>query len=112
MALAAVLLAAVLLAAVQHFEIDQMDVVTAFLHPELDKEVYMEQPEGYTKSNIIVCRLKKALYGLKQAPRIWNIHVETFLKSLGFIPSTADSTLYIRHANLEPLPVMTLNNSS
>src|SRR5258706_3968991 len=85
------------LAAVQDFEIDQMDVVTACLHPELDKEVYMEQPEGYTKSNVMVCRLKKALYGLKQAPRIWHIHIDTFLKSLGFTPSTADSNLYIRH---------------
>ena len=54
------------LAAVEDFEIDQMDVVTAFLHPELDKEVYMEQPEGYTKSNFMVCRLKKALYCIRR----------------------------------------------
>ena len=62
------------LAAVQDFEIDQMDVITAFLHPELDKEVYMEQPEkAYMKSNVMVCRLKKALYELKHASRIWHI---------------------------------------
>ncbi|CAM8887469.1 unnamed protein product [Rhodiola kirilowii] len=30
------------------FEIDQMDVKTAFLHGDLDKEIYMEQPEGFS----------------------------------------------------------------
>nr|GEW90380.1 retrovirus-related Pol polyprotein from transposon TNT 1-94 [Tanacetum cinerariifolium] len=28
-------------------EVEQMDVKTAFLHGDLDKEIYMEQPEGF-----------------------------------------------------------------
>ena len=28
-------------------EVDKMDVTTAFLHGDLDKEIYMEQPEGF-----------------------------------------------------------------
>ena len=28
-------------------EVEQMDVKTAFLHSDLDKEIYMEQPEGF-----------------------------------------------------------------
>ena len=59
------------LAASLDLEIEQMDVKTAFLHGDLDKEIYMEQPEGFVVKGKedFVCKLKKSLYGLKQAPR-------------------------------------------
>ena len=59
------------LAASLDLEVEQMDVKTAFLHGDLEEEIYMEQPEGYVKKGKenLVCRLKKSLYGLKQAPR-------------------------------------------
>ena len=66
------------LAAIHDWEIDQMDVETAFLNPQLEEEVYMESPEGY-KTPGQVCRLKKALYGLKQAPRAWYKDINTYL---------------------------------
>ncbi|KAH0693394.1 hypothetical protein KY285_020491 [Solanum tuberosum] len=39
----------------------------------LDKEVYIEQPSGFTSDDkpTHICRLYKAIYGLKQAPRAW-----------------------------------------
>ena len=45
-----------------------MDVKTAFLHGDLDEEIYMEQPKGFEVYGKIplVCKLKKRLYGLKQ----------------------------------------------
>ena len=46
-------------------EIEQMDVKTAFLHVDLEEEIYMEQPEDFKvdgKENF-VCKLKKSLYG-------------------------------------------------
>jgi len=58
------------LAASLDLEIKQLDVKTAFLHGDLEEEIYMEQPEGFEvagKENL-ACRLKKSLYGLKQAP--------------------------------------------
>ena len=50
-------------------EIEQMDVKTAFLHGDLEKEIYMEQPEGFIVKgkDDYVCKLKNILYGLKQA---------------------------------------------
>ena len=42
-----------------------------------------------------LCRLFKALYGLKQAPRAWHARLGSVLRALGFIPSTADTSLFL-----------------
>jgi hypothetical protein len=47
--------------------------------------------------------LKKALYGLKQAPRAWYGRIDNFLTSLGFTESKADSNLYFKVMNDEPI---------
>ena len=49
----------------------QLEVITEFLHGDLDEDIYMHQPEGFWKERKknMVCRLKKRLCGLKQAPR-------------------------------------------
>ena len=54
-----------------NLEIHQMDVKTAFLNSDLNKEIYMDQPEGFISlgQEKRVSRLVKLLYGLKQAPK-------------------------------------------
>jgi len=44
-----------------------MDVKTTFLHRDLEEEIYMKQPEGFSVKGKkeLVCMLKKSLYGLK-----------------------------------------------
>nr|KYP62892.1 Retrovirus-related Pol polyprotein from transposon TNT 1-94 [Cajanus cajan] len=61
------------LAAQKGWLVYQLDVKSAFLHGELNDEVYVEQPKGYVQKDDPqkVYKLKKALYGLKQAPRAW-----------------------------------------
>lgn len=72
--------------AVRDYEMDQMDVTTAFLNGPIDVVVFMEQPEGYVDSSKPrhVCRLKKSLYGLKQAPRVWYKMLREWLEKNGF----------------------------
>jgi hypothetical protein len=42
-----------------------------------------------------VCKLDNVLYGLKQAPRAWYSRLSSKLHSLGFLPSKADTSLFL-----------------
>jgi transposase InsO family protein len=79
----------------------QLDVKNAFLHGTLKEEVYMTQPQGYVDPThpTHVCKLLKSIYGLKQAPRAWFESFTSQLLHLGFIASTADSSLFIYKHN-------------
>ena len=63
-----------------------MYVKTTFLNGEIEEEVYIEKPNGFTthNKNTHVCKLKKALYGLKQAPRAWYERIDNYLTKLGY----------------------------
>jgi hypothetical protein len=77
------------------WELHQMDVSNAFLHGELEEEVYMRAPEGYKVPKYgMVCRLKKSLYGLKQASRNWYSKLSQTLMKYGFQESHADHSLF------------------
>ena len=75
-------------------ECDQVDIVAAFLNGELKEVIFMEPPEGSDIPAGSVLRLKKSLYGLKQSPRCFNVALDEYLKSEGFVPSQADPCLY------------------
>ena len=71
----------------------------AFLHGSLDVIVYSQQPSGFIDPRYPnhVCRLHKFLYGLKQAPRTWFQRFATYARSVGFIESKFDTSLFILH---------------
>jgi hypothetical protein len=88
-----------MLAALEDWEVHQLDVKSAFLNGMLNKEIYMEQPQGFitTGKETWVCHLKKAIYGLKQASYAWNSNVYAALTELGFMWMIADAGVYVMH---------------
>jgi hypothetical protein len=77
--------------AMHDLELEQLDVKTAFLHGDLEEEIYMDQSKGF-----IVCKLMKSLYGLKQSPRKWYKKFDSFIIANGFKRSLYDSCVYIK----------------
>ena len=88
----------VLLAIVAHqnLELEQLDVKTAFLHGELEEEIYMTQLDGFQVpgKEDYVCKLRKSLYGLKQSPRQWYKRFDSYMIEIGYIRSPYDCCVY------------------
>jgi len=108
----------VALAAQYGWDVDHMDVMTAFLNPRIDRDnIYMEMSlgidwlgsngnasngsasNGSTSSRSILIH-RKALYGLKQAPRLWFEDTDGYLQSIGFRQSAEDPNLYLQQGVL------------
>ena len=85
------------LAAALNWDIEQMDVKTAFLYGDVEEIIFVMQPTGFKSKKYPnkVCKLKKALYGLKQSPRVWYNTFASFMKELGFHPIDADYSVFI-----------------
>ena len=84
--------------AAEGLHLEQLDVKTAFLHGDLDEDIYMIQPEGFQvkgRENL-VCKLKKSLYGLKQAPRQWYLKFDNFMRRVGYKRCDNDHCCYIK----------------
>uniref|UniRef100_A0A2N9I2Y6 CCHC-type domain-containing protein n=1 Tax=Fagus sylvatica TaxID=28930 RepID=A0A2N9I2Y6_FAGSY len=86
------------LVADQDLELEQLDVKTAFLHGNLEEEIFMEQPEGFKQPGTenLVCRLKKSLYGLKQSPRQWYKRFDSYMIQIGYTRCEYDCCVYVR----------------
>lgn len=86
------------LAAAYDWELEQMDVKTAFLYGEIDEDIWIDLPTGCGVTG--TAKLNKALYGLKQSPRVWYNTLATFLSELGFHPLDADSSVFCREGTI------------
>lgn len=82
------------------WNIDQLDVGTAFFNPEVDEEdIYMTLPEGWPEglnAPMMIVPIQKALYSLKLAPRLEYNDINTFLLFLEFTHSQGNPYLHLR----------------
>ncbi|CAI7859007.1 unnamed protein product [Closterium sp. NIES-53] len=85
-------------AAQRDYELHSLDFSTAFLQGSLHEEIWLRRPLGFTRSFPpgTLWSLRRPVYGLRQAPRVWHDTLRTTLAALGFAPSTADPSLFLR----------------
>ena len=87
------------LAVKMNWRLWQLGVENAFLYGELDRDIFMMQPECFVSNDhpSYVCKLKKALHGLKQAQRAWYGKISQYFMFYGFKISYANSSLFIKN---------------
>ncbi|CAI7872511.1 unnamed protein product [Closterium sp. NIES-53] len=85
-------------AAQRDYELHSLYFSTAFLQGSLHEEIWLRRPPGFTGSFPPGTQwsLRRPVYGLRQAPREWHDTLKTTLAALGFAPSTADPSLFLR----------------
>lgn len=100
----------VCVSALLDWELENMDVNTAFLNADVDEEIYMQQLEGFEQygpnGEELVCKLKKSIYGLRQASRNWNLTIDQWMKGYGFQASVADACVYVKRQDQEIIVVV------
>ncbi|CAI7908895.1 unnamed protein product [Closterium sp. NIES-53] len=94
----------------QHdYELHSLDFSTAFLQGSLHKEIWLRRPPGFTGSFPAGTKwsLRQPVYGLRQMPREWYDTLRTTLAALGFAPSSANPSLFLRtDTSLPPFYVL------
>ncbi|CAI7837779.1 unnamed protein product, partial [Closterium sp. NIES-53] len=91
-------------AAQRDYELHSLDFSTAFLQGSLHEKIWPRRPPGFTGSFPPGTQwsLRRPVYGLRQAPREWHDTLRTTLAALGFAPSTADPSPFLRTDTLLP----------
>jgi len=85
------------LASINHWHLHQLDVNNAFLHGDLQENVFMTLPPGISaKNSNTVCKLNKFLYGLKQASRKWYDKLTSIVLKHQYIQAHSDHSLFTK----------------
>ena len=76
-----------------------IDVHTAFLHADVDPDLFAEPPEPDEWYDAAlredeVWKLNKALYGYRKAPKLWHQHLVSILESLNCHPFLTDPSCF------------------
>jgi hypothetical protein len=77
-----------------NMKLSTIDVSSAYLYATLDKEIYLNPPEGWNGAKGKVLPLLKGLYGLKQSGRLWYHELKQFMESQGLMQNRFEPALY------------------
>ncbi|CAI7745129.1 unnamed protein product [Closterium sp. NIES-54] len=97
------------IAAQRDYELHSLDFSIAFLQGSLHEEIWLRRPPGFTESFPAGTQwsLRRLVYSLRQAPREWHDTLRTTLAALGFDPTTANPSLFLRtDTSLPPFYVL------
>ncbi|CAI7747690.1 unnamed protein product [Closterium sp. NIES-53] len=85
-------------------DVGECSLRTDVLEDSLHEEIWLRHPPGFTGSFLAGTQwsLRRPVYGLRQAPREWHDTLRMTLAALGFAPSTADPSLFLRTDTLQP----------
>ncbi|KAL2251563.1 UNVERIFIED_CONTAM: Retrovirus-related Pol polyprotein from transposon RE2 [Sesamum indicum] len=72
-----------------------MDINNAFLHGNLDEDIYMTPPDGYAAAPNLVCKLERSLYGLTRK-----------LTDFSFRQSVHNQCLFLKPSPLGPMALI------
>ncbi|CAI7757977.1 unnamed protein product [Closterium sp. NIES-53] len=86
------------------YELHSLDFSTAFLQGSLHDEIWLRRPPSFTGSFLAHTQLslRRPVFGLREAPREWHDTQTVTLAALGFAPSIADLSLFLRPDTLLP----------
>jgi Reverse transcriptase (RNA-dependent DNA polymerase) len=73
-----------------------IDIESAFLHDNLDEEIYMDAPSGINVDPNEKLILRKTIYGLIQSTRKFYENLIEVLKVIGFVGSKSDPRLWTK----------------
>ena len=94
------------IAAQKDLHLGQLDVKSAYLHSPIKEEIFLEQPEGFTKRGesrqTLVCWLNKSIYGLKQAAKNWYQALTSLLSK----PEDVDTYVLVAGENSEAVDAL------
>ncbi|CAI7753020.1 unnamed protein product [Closterium sp. NIES-54] len=78
--------------------LDHWDKRASFLQGSQHEEIWLRRPPGFIGLFLAGTQwsLQRPVHGLRQAPREWHDTLRTTLAALGFAPSTADPSLFLR----------------
>jgi hypothetical protein len=85
------------LSSIHNWHLHQLDVKNAFLHGELQEDLYMLIPPSIkTIKPNQVCKLQKSLYGLKQASRKWYERLTSTCLAQEYLQAASDHSLFVK----------------
>ncbi|CAI7762229.1 unnamed protein product [Closterium sp. NIES-53] len=94
-------------AAQRDYELHSLDFSTAFLQGRPHEEIWLRRPPGFTDTFLPGTQwsLRRPVYGLRQSPCEWHDTLRSTLRDLGFRPSSANLSLFVR-AGSTPLFIL------